>query len=56
MEVDFHKNADASILEVSSDFSGAAAKPTYIIVDVPGYQKITATDIGRRQYILQERV
>jgi hypothetical protein len=54
VEVRFIKKNDKADFEISVDFSGAAIRPTDIIIDVPGYQKVTVTDTSQQRFILKE--
>jgi hypothetical protein len=54
VEIHFRKKEDGSILELTSDYSRAVARPRSIVVKVPGYHPITTTDLGKSSFILQE--
>jgi hypothetical protein len=55
MEVQLKKTDKEVILDLNSDYTVAAAPPATIIVDVPGYRKITTETIERQHFILEER-
>ncbi len=54
IEINFRKTAEEAVLEVISDYSEAATQPASIIIDLPGYHRITTTDISKREFLLRE--
>jgi hypothetical protein len=54
VEVRFIKKNDTAVFEMAVDFAKAATRPTNIIIDVPGFQKVTVADTGQKQFLLKE--
>jgi hypothetical protein len=54
VEVRFIKQNKTAVFETAVDFSKAAIRPTNIIIDVPGFQKVTVADTSQKQFLLKE--
>jgi hypothetical protein len=54
IEVRFIKKNDKTALETAVDFSKAKTQTANIIIDVPGFQKVTVADTNQKQFLLKE--
>jgi hypothetical protein len=54
VEVRFTKKDDKTVLEMEVDFSKGTTQPTNIIIEVPGFQKVTVADTNQKQFLLKE--
>jgi len=55
VEVRFSKSDPEAVFEITADLSQARTPPSDIVIDVPGYQKITVGDLRRKRFVLKEQ-
>jgi hypothetical protein len=54
VEICFTKKNDKTVLEMEVDFSKGTTQPADIIIEVPGFQKVTVADTNQKQFLLKE--
>lgn len=54
VSVRFSKEDSGPVFELTADFSDPARRPSDIVIDIPGYQKITVSDMSLKRFELKE--